>query len=196
MKRIGKKDGLIEEIVSDANLNLAIDTVIRTKKRKHSRGGRAILKNRQQTIDRLRQEISSGQFRLTGYEEYEVKDSGKMRKVQSVKIYERIGCSAIMGVVEKHIRSKYIRTTGSSIERRGMHDLLNKIRADLAQDPEGMKYVYKCDIRKLDTGREYKTYTGDKENYSILEQMREHGLPIIASVEPIKCKGFTRYRLC
>lgn len=59
--------------------------------------------------------------------------------------------------------------------------------------PEGKHLIH---IRKLDTGREYKAYTGDKENYSILEQMREHGLPIIASVEPIKCKGFTRYRLC
>lgn len=149
MNRLGKNDNLIEEIVSDSNLDLAIETVLRTKKRRHSKGGKKILIHREEVKQRLRKEIREGTFHITGYEEYEVKDSGKIRKVQCINLYQRIGCSAIMCVVEKYIRRRYIRTTASSIEGRGMHYLLNIIRKDIALHPEEMKFSYKNDIRKF-----------------------------------------------
>lgn len=150
MKRIGKAQGLIDEITSNANLELAIDTVLRTRQRKGSRYGRLILRHREEVKERLRNEIRSGEFFAnTTYREYEVKDSGKMRRIQCVNTYKRIGCSAVMGVVEEYVRRRYIRTTCSSIRNRGMHDLLNYIRKDIALFGEEMQYAYKYDVRKF-----------------------------------------------
>ncbi len=149
MKRIGKKDGIIAEIVTDENLNNAIDAVLDTKARKRSPGGRKILRNRKRIVERLRKEITEGTFHLHGYDEKKVKDGPKERTVQCTCLYDRIGLFAIMEVVERHVRRKYIRTTAASIKGRGMHDLLNLIRRDLAQDPDGMKFFYKNDIRKF-----------------------------------------------
>ena len=149
LKRIGKKDNIIAEIVSDENLGAAIDAVLDTKQRKRSPGGRKVLRNRDRIKEKLRREISEGTFHLHGYMERKVKDGPKERTVQCTCLYDRIGLFAIMEVVERHVRRKYIRTTAASITGRGMHDLLNIIRRDLAQDPEGMKFYYKNDIRKF-----------------------------------------------
>lgn len=63
------------------------------------------------------------------------------------------------------------------------------------EDIEKPKGKYVVHIRR-ENGRECKFFTGDQENYSILDQMKERGLPMYASVEAVKGKGFTRYRLC
>lgn len=56
-----------------------------------------------------------------------------------------------------------------------------------------------CIKRNPGTSREViaKVWTGDKENWSILDQLRENNLlgKSLCVVEPIKCKGFTRYVL-
>lgn len=148
MNRLGKNDGLIEQIVSDANLDLAIETVLRTKKRRKSKGGKRILTHREEVKQRLRKEISEGTFRITGYEEFQVKDGGKVRKVQCINLYQRIGVSAIMEIIERYVKRRYIKTTASSIEGRGMHYLLNIIRRDMLLHPDQMRFFYKNDIRK------------------------------------------------
>ncbi|MDO4929631.1 MAG: hypothetical protein Q4E59_00700 [Bacteroidales bacterium] len=45
--------------------------------------------------------------------------------------------------------------------------------------------------------REHKFFTGDGENKSILNQLREQGLigETLCTVRPARCKGFTRYIL-
>ena len=148
MKRLGKTSNIIEEICDYANISQSIDVVLRGKKRKRHRTGRYILQHRDEVIAKLQNEIRTGTFTLTGYREYEVNDGPKVRRVQSVNIYERIGCNAIMNVVERHIFKRYIRTTGASIKNRGMHDLKAYIEKDIELDPEGTKYCYKFDIRK------------------------------------------------
>lgn len=149
MKRLGKTSNIIEEICDYANISQSIDVVLRGKKRKRHRTGRYILQHRDEVIAKLQNEIRTGTFTLTGYREYEVNDGPKVRRVQSVNIYERIGCNAIMNVVERHIFKRYIRTTGASIKNRGMHDLKAYIEKDIELDPEGTKYCYKFDIRKF-----------------------------------------------
>ena len=86
-------------------------------------------------MDKLADEIKNGTFGLSGYTEMLVTDGPKIRKVQSVSLYERIGVNAIMNIVEAHIFRKYIRTTNASIKNRGLHDLLNYIRKDLKEHP-------------------------------------------------------------
>lgn len=149
MKRFGKKDGIIGEIIEPSNISGSIDTVLRGRKRKRLRTGRYILANRDKIIERLQRDIGNGTFHITGYREMEVTDGGKVRKVQSVNLYERIGCNAIMNVVEQRVFKRYIRTTGASIKNRGMHDLKEYIQTDLRIDPYGTKYCYKFDIRKF-----------------------------------------------
>lgn len=149
MKRIGKTSNIIDEICEYSNISQSIDVVLRGKKRKRQRTGRKILRDRDKVIAKLQNEIRGGTFRITGYREYDVTDGPKVRRVQSVNMYERIGCNAIMHVVEKHVFRRYIRTTGASIKGRGMHDLKACIQRDMELDPEGTRYCYKFDIRKF-----------------------------------------------
>lgn len=149
MKRIGKTSNIIDEIIEYSNISNSIDVVLRGRKRKRTRSGRYIIAHREEVIAKLQKDIKEGKFCITGYHEMEVEDGGKIRKVQSLNLYERIGCNAIMHIVEQHIFKRYIRTTGASIKNRGMHDLKKYIQEDMAIDPEGTKYAYKFDIRKF-----------------------------------------------
>lgn len=149
MKRIGKTSNIIEQICEYGNISQSIDVVLRGKKRKRQRTGRYILQHRDEVIAKLQDEIKNGTFAITDYREYEVNDGPKVRRVQSVNLYERIGCNAIMHVVEKQVFKRYIRTTGASIKNRGMHDLKLYIQKDMELDPDGTKYCYKFDIKKF-----------------------------------------------
>lgn len=150
MKRIGKTSNLIDEIVEYGNISNSVDVILRGRMRKQTRNGRYILEHRDEVIAKIQKEIKDGVFQITSYTEMEVKDGGKVRKIQFVNRYEeRIGCNAIMRVVEKHVFGRYIRTTSASIKGRGMHDLKEYIQKDMEFDPEGTKYCYKFDIRKF-----------------------------------------------
>lgn len=149
MKRLGKTSNIIEEICEYSNIYQSVDVVLRGKKRKRQRTGRYILQHRDEVIAKLQDEIRNGTFKITDYREYEVNDGPKVRRVQSVNLYERIGCNAIMHVVERHVFKRYIRTTGASIKNRGMHDLKKYIEKDIELDPDGTRYCYKFDIKKF-----------------------------------------------
>ena len=149
MKRLGKTSNIIEAICEYSNIYQSVDVVLRGRKRKLQRTGRYILQHRDEVIAKLQNEIRNGTFAITGYREYEVDDGPKVRRVQSINLYERIGCNAIMHVVEQHLFKRYIRTTGASIKNRGMHDLKAYIQKDIELDPEGTKYCYKFDIKKF-----------------------------------------------
>lgn len=149
MRRIGKTSGIMAEICERGNISQSIDVVLRGRKRKGQPAARRILENRERVIERLQAEIGGGTFAIPGYREYEIRDGGKARRVQSVGLYWRIGGNAIMNVVEKHLARRYIRTTGASIRRRGMHDLKALMQRDMELDPSGTRYCYKFDIRKF-----------------------------------------------
>lgn len=149
MKRIGKNQGLIDEIVADENLDNSLNVVLRGTERKRGAAGRRILRNKDAVKAKLAHEIRTGTFHISGYREREITEGVKVRRIQSVNLYERIGCHAIMNIVEQYVYLRYIRTTGASIKNRGMHDLLYYIRKDMKDNPEKMKYIYKGDIRKF-----------------------------------------------
>lgn len=149
MKRLGKTSNIIGQICAYDNISNSIDVVLRGRKRKRSRVGRYILKHRDEIISKLQKEIREGTFCVTQYHEYLVKDGPKVRRVQSVNMYERIGCNAIMHIVEAYALRRYIRTTGSSIKGRGMHDLRKYIQKDIMLDPEGTAFGYKFDLKKF-----------------------------------------------
>ena len=77
----------------------------------------------------------------SGYRERDY--HGKMerqRNLQILTMYDRIGVHAIMTVVDKHLRRRFIRTTSASIQGRGTHDLMKFICRDMETDPEGTGY--------------------------------------------------------
>jgi hypothetical protein len=140
---------IIEEIVDYSNMAESFDTVLRGSKRKRCRQGRWLLAHRDEVIRELAESISSGTFTVKDYREREIVEGGKLRKIQVLSMYDRIGVNAVMSIVDKHMRKRFIRTTSASIKERGMHDLLAYIRRDLKEDPEGTQYCYKFDISKF-----------------------------------------------
>lgn len=140
---------IIEEIVDYSNISESFNQVLRGKKRKRCRQGRYLLAHREEVIQELTKQIADGSFRVSGYHEREIIEGGKLRHIQILSMKDRIAVHAIMAVVDKHMKKRFIRTTSASIEGRGMHDLMKYIRQDLKDDPEGTKYCYKFDISKF-----------------------------------------------
>ena len=106
MKRLGY---IIEQIVDRDNMNEAFDAVLRGSQRKRTRAGRSLIRNREQVIDRLIDEIECDLYQIKGYREFEVVEHGKVRVIQSVNYEDRVALHAIMSVVGKHIKKRLIR---------------------------------------------------------------------------------------
>lgn len=140
---------IIQEIVDYGNMSESFDTVLRGMKRKRCRQGRWLLAHREEVIRDLSRQITDGTFNVTDYREREILESGKLRRIQVLPMKDRIGVHAVMNVVDRHLRKRFIRTTSASIKERGMHDLLDYIRRDLREDPEGTRFCYKFDISKF-----------------------------------------------
>ena len=140
---------IVEEIAEYANMSDSFDQVLRGSKRKRSRQGRYLLAHREEVIRELTERISSGTFTVKDYRERVIREGGKERRIQILTMKDRIAVHAVMAVVDKHLKKRFIRTTSASIKGRGMHDLLAYIRRDMEEDPEGTRYCYKFDISKF-----------------------------------------------
>lgn len=143
MKRYGY---LTHLIVERQNMNDAFNEVVgdlEKERREQLEAKKDII------IEQLQKSIEDGTFRITHYNEFEVKDGPKIRKVQSPIVRERIGCNAIMRVVERFVYPTVIKTSAASIKGRGMHKLSRKLRRDVENDKEGTRYYYQCDIQKF-----------------------------------------------
>ena len=118
-------------------------------KRKNSRVGRILIQNKEEVIKEMIEQIADGSFRVKGYQEKDVPQADKIRHIQVIPLQDRIATHAIMNVVDKHLKSHFIRTTAASIQGRGMHDLMKYIQRDMQNDPVGTQYCYKFDISKF-----------------------------------------------
>lgn len=144
-----RKGYIIEEIIEQSNLEQAFDTVLRGTFRKNLREGRWLLRNRQKFLAKLRRQIEDGTLNVTHFHAKVVHEGNKWRNIQVFPMSERIAVNAVMSVVDRHLRTRFIRTTSASIKGRGMHELKEYIMRDIQTDPDGMRYVYKFDIRKF-----------------------------------------------
>ncbi len=144
MKRFGN---LIERIIEPGNMSVSFDDVISDLKNKYRK---EILRARKdQIIERLMAAIRDGSFRITALHEMLVTDGPKIRTVQAPPVIQRIGCHAIMNIVDEVCYRSQIPTSAASIKGRGMHYLHNILTRDIRNDPEGTRYYYKCDIKKF-----------------------------------------------
>lgn len=139
----------MEEIADYSNMAESFDQVLRGSKRKKSRQGRYLLAHREEVLQELTGKIKTGTFTVKDYREREIVEGGKMRRIQILTMKDRIAVHAIMAVVDRHLKKRFIRTTSASIKNRGMHDLMEYIRRDMKEDPEGTRYCYKFDISKF-----------------------------------------------
>lgn len=147
-----RRDGhIIEEVIKYENLSDSIDKVLRGSKRKKSEQGKKLLANREKVIQMIGDEIASGKFTVlpSDLKEDDIFEGGKHRHIEFFKKWQKtIALNAIMTVVDKHLKTRYIRTTSASIEGRGLHDLMHYIHDDMRKDPEGTRYAYVFDIVK------------------------------------------------
>lgn len=143
---------IIEEVIKYDNMNDSFKKVLKGTKRKRSQEGRSLLANKKKVIKDLSRLIKSGRFALKprDIKEKDIVEAGKERHIQFLKRYKKsIAVHAIMAVVDRHLKRRFIRTTSASIEGRGMHDLMEYIKRDIREDPEGTRYCYKFDIKKF-----------------------------------------------
>ena len=140
---------IVEEVVEYSNMAESFDQVLRGSKRKKSRQGRYLLAHREEVIKELSERIADGTFTVANYRERTINESGKERRIQVLTMKDRIAVHAIMSVVDRHLKKRFIRTTSASIKDRGMHDLMQYIRRDMQEDPESTRFCYKFDISKF-----------------------------------------------
>jgi hypothetical protein len=144
-----KRDGyVIEEIVNWGNLSEAFDTVLRGTERKRLGEGKWMLRHRDEFIRFVMEEIATGHIDLGKWHPKDIVEAGKERHLQVFSMRTRMKVGAVMIVVDKHLRPRYIRTTGASIRGRGMHDIKAQIERDLRTHPD-LRYWYKFDVRKF-----------------------------------------------
>ena len=171
---------IIEEIVEYSNMAESFDQVLRGSKRKKSRQGRYLLAHREEVIKELSERIACGSFTIANYRERIITESGKERRIQILTMKDRIAVHAIMSVVDKHLKKRFIRTTSASIKDRGMHDLMEYIRRDMKEDPEGTRYCYKFDISKF-----YESVNQDFVKYCVRRVFKDKKL--IAMLDGFIC---------
>ena len=140
---------IVEEIIEPSNMEDSFNQVLRGTKRKRSRQGRYLLAHKEEVLDELTALISSGSFRVKDYHERDIVEGGKLRRIQVLSMRDRIAVHAIMTIVDKRLRKRFIRTTSASIKKRGSHDLMAYIHRDMKEDPEGTRFCYKFDIKKF-----------------------------------------------
>lgn len=140
---------IIEEVVEYSNMSDSFDRVLRGTKRKESPQGCSLLAHREEVIRELSECIEAGTFTVRDYREREINENGKVRRIQILSMKDRIAVHAIMAVVDRHLKKRFIRTTSASIKGRGMHDLLAYIHRDMQEQPESTRYCYKFDISKF-----------------------------------------------
>ena len=141
-----REGNIIQEIVEYGNMSDSFDQVLRGTVRKQCREGKELLAHREEVIANLQREIADGTFTVTEYRERDIYEYGKHRRLQIVAMERRIGCNAIMNVVDKHLHARYIRTSGASIKRRGTHDMMLQVSRVLKDNPH-IRYAYQFDIR-------------------------------------------------
>lgn len=141
-----REGNIIPEIIEYGNMSDSFDQVLRGTVRKQCREGQELLAHREEVIANLQREIANGTFTVTEYRERLIVEYGKHRRLQIVVMERRIGCNAIMNVVDKHLHARYIRTSGASIKRRGTHDMMMQVSRVLKENPH-IRYAYQFDIR-------------------------------------------------
>lgn len=144
MKRIGN---LYEQIINIENLKLADRKAKKGKRNQY--GVKQHLKNEEQNILDLHEQLKNKTFSTSKYKVFKISD-GKEREILQLPYFpDRILHHAILNVVEPIFVSVFTSDTYSCIKGRGVHSASYKLRKYLRNNTEGTKYCLKIDIKKF-----------------------------------------------
>lgn len=104
------------------------------------------MRRKDEILAQLKDEISSGAFRVRHLKCFETKDGPKIRQVQAPSVIERVGCNAIMEVLEEQLSPMLIEHTAASIKGRGPHGLFHQMQEAMAENPR-LRYYYQSDYK-------------------------------------------------
>lgn len=143
MKRMGN---LFDKIISVENLNEADQKAQKGKSKQY--GVQIHNKNRDANILKLNQQLKNKTYKTSEYEIFKVYEP-KEREVYRLPYFpDRIMHHAIMNILEPIFVSTFTADTYSCIKKRGIHQLLNKLRFSLRNQDE-TSYCLKLDIIKF-----------------------------------------------
>lgn len=135
---------IMQEIATKENVEESFDYVVGHLECAEQRN--KYRPRKQEICSQLLKDLRDGTFRITEFNEMQVKDGPKVRRVHAPRVYGRIGCHAVMVVVEKYTYPTLIKNTAASIKGRGMHWLHHIVEDDVNNDPEATRYYFQCDI--------------------------------------------------
>lgn len=175
------KDNLVAEIVSEENMSTSFDYVLAHLEDAHQR--ERFKPQKAKILRSLTNQIAAGTFRIyrEDCKDIDVYEGNKWRKCQAPPVVKRIGCHAIMVVVERVVKPTLITNTAASIKGRGMHWLFHRMEADIkAYDPHLYVHYYQSDYAKcydnIDQGRmkaELRYYISDPVLLPMLDNFAE-----------------------
>lgn len=145
MKRLGN---IFDQIVSPENLFAAHKEARRNKGRYHQviRFERHLERN----IEKLREELISGNWHIWGYRQFYRRDSGKVRKIDWNPCYkDNVVQHAIERVAGRYLVRAGIEDTYAGIKKRGIHKGADRMRRFLSEYTADQPiYILKMDVRK------------------------------------------------
>lgn len=143
MKRYGN---LYERICSIDNLREAFENASIGKRNRSD-----VLEygaNLEANLEELRQELLNHTYKTSDYHIFTLYEP-KERIIYKLPFRDRVVHWAIMLLIEPIWTRNFTRDTYACVKGRGIHPLLNKLRRDLQDDPEGTAYCLKLDVRKF-----------------------------------------------
>lgn len=143
MKRYGN---LYERICSIDNLREAFENASIGKRNRSD--VQEYGANLEANLEELRQELLSHTYKTSDYHIFTLYEP-KERIIYKLPFRDRVVHWAIMLLIEPIWTRNFTRDTYACVKGRGIHPLLNKLRRDLQDDPEGTAYCLKLDVRKF-----------------------------------------------
>ena len=104
--------------------------------------------NLEQNLADIRAQLVNRTYHTSKYTCF-IKHEPKERVIYKLPYRDRVVQWAIMQVLVDIWTPIFTRDTYACIKGRGVHSLLQRLRKELRNDPDGTKYCYKIDIRKF-----------------------------------------------
>ena len=134
---------LWDKFISRENFDLAAKKAVKSKKSKKT--VKKFLENREENLEKLRQDIISGKFRTTPYRTFVIYEP-KRRVIYKLPLYpDHIVHHALINVLGPIWQSFFIKDSFACIPGRGLLHASQRNMRFLKRN----KYVLQCDIRKF-----------------------------------------------
>ena len=134
---------LWDEFISVENFELAAKKAVKSKKSK--RQTKVFLANKDEFLEKLRQDLIFGRFKTSKYHIFEVFEP-KRREIYELPLYpDHIVHHALINVLGPIWQNRFVKHSFACIPGRGIHSAVQQAMLFVRKN----KYVLQCDIRKF-----------------------------------------------